>query len=122
MVDSFKRFTPRKPTLIEVVKIKAANLAHFGDDYEPDYIAVWDNYISDCPGYCGWVALSFGGVPDFVTGYCIAYDNPSQVEVCSFGDDQGFLKSRSTKQLPLNVGHPDEIDDREFGGEPCPSE
>ncbi len=87
---------PRCPTPGEVREMVEANKAHFGDDYEASYVAVWDHYISDCPGYTGWVALAFGGVPDYVTGYCRTREGV--VEVCSFGDDQGFLRSQSCPQ------------------------
>lgn len=81
------KYTPREPTQIEQDEIGKANLKYFGDEYQPDYIAVWDSYISDGPGYVGWAALSFGGEPDYVTGY--TRDVEGVVEVCSFA--QGKL-------------------------------
>lgn len=75
---------PRCPTPKESLEMAEANKAHFGDDYEASYVAVWDHYISDGPGYTGWVALAFGGEPDYVTGYSRTHEGV--VEVCSFGE------------------------------------
>jgi len=104
-----KRFPPRRPTDDEVKAIVLANYTQHGDDYEPEYIAVWDHYISDGPGYCGWVALAFGGEPDFCSAY--ALDKDGIVEVCSFGDGL-----HDKPMNPTSVGHPDRFDDQEFGG------
>jgi len=104
-----KRVPPRRPTDEEVKAIVLANYTQHGDDYEPEYIAVWDHYISDCPGYCGWVALAFGGVPDFCSAY--ALDKDGIIKVCSFGDGM-----HDKPMHPTSVGHPDKFDDQEFGG------
>ena len=33
------------------------------EGYRPQYAMVWDNYISDGPGYWGWVCVTVGGEP-----------------------------------------------------------
>ncbi len=79
------KYTPREPTVVEQKEIADANFAHFGDDYESDWIAVWDHYISDGPGYAGWAAVSLGGEPNYITSYTRTV--LGLVEVCSFGQD-----------------------------------
>ena len=39
------------------------------EGYRPDYCMVWDNYISDGPGYAGWVAVTLGGEPNMVASF-----------------------------------------------------
>lgn len=113
-MENDDKYAPRRPTPEELKGITEANFIHFGDEYQPDFIAVWDNYISDCPGYVGWVALSFGGVPDYITGYTKTHGG--SIEVCSFGSDEGYARSKMPDPRPISTGHPDEFDDREFGG------
>jgi len=62
---------PRTPTDEEVRGINAALRARTGDEdheVDPSRVAVFDNYISDGPGYCGTVAVVLFGEPDYITG------------------------------------------------------
>lgn len=65
----------REPTTSEIESITALY-----EDYTPSYIAVWDNYISDCPGYRGWIAVTIGGSPE----YCgtLTKDHEGKIELC----------------------------------------
>ena len=69
---------PRKPTSEEYQSLaKAMNLQSFGheeDSEESDTllyisglcIAIFDNYVTDCPGWCGKIAIIvYGGDPSF---------------------------------------------------------
>ena len=72
----YDAYMPRKPLLDEIAEIKGAAMKEYGLDedeatyVESAYIAVYDNYQTDCPGYCGKVAVAlYGGAPAFVESY-----------------------------------------------------
>ncbi len=50
----------RAPTELEVQQI-----AEMFEDYQPGIIVIYDHYISDGPGYAGWLAVTVGGEPQF---------------------------------------------------------
>lgn len=60
---------PRSANDIELKGIADANLKEYGGEYEPEWVAVWENYISDGPGYAGWVAVAVGGEPCYCSSY-----------------------------------------------------
>jgi hypothetical protein len=49
----------RMPSVEELAEIE-----RLFEGWFPSYIRVWDNYISDGPGYMGWVAAFVGGEPE----------------------------------------------------------
>lgn len=53
-------YVGRAPTDIEVQAI-----TEMFEDYQPGIIVVYDHYISDGPGYAGWLAVTVGGEPQF---------------------------------------------------------
>ena len=50
------------------------------EGYDPPILAVFDDYASDGPGYCGWLAMTVGGEPN----YCATFtkDKAGQIEIC----------------------------------------
>lgn len=67
---------PREPTDAELRAIKETYMEDTGLDEEEAehisyaFIAVFDHYITDCPGYAGKLAsVVFGGAPEFVETY-----------------------------------------------------
>ena len=50
------------------------------EGYEPPIIRVYDNYISDGPGYIGWVAITLGGEPEYVASF--TKNHQGEIEIC----------------------------------------
>ena len=50
------------------------------EGYDPIICAVYDNYMSDGPGYTGWLAVTVGGEPE----YCSVFtkDKQGAIELC----------------------------------------
>ncbi len=76
---------PRIASEAEFKAIADANRKEFGGEYEPEWVAVWNGYISDGPGYTGWVAVAVGGEPCYVTSYTKDSDGVIKVEADSDG-------------------------------------
>ncbi len=65
----------RQPTDQEVEAIDT-----IFEGYTPPIIRVYDNYISDGPGYVGWVAITLGGEPEYVASF--TKDHKGVIELC----------------------------------------
>lgn len=70
---------PRMPTEEEEAEIAGQlavedgrTIAESLEDVQAAYVAVFDHYITDCPGYAGRVAaVVFSGAPEFVKSFCL---------------------------------------------------
>lgn len=76
----------REPTAPE-----RAAIAEIFEGYEPDHIMVIDDYISDGPGYMGWVAVTLGGEPEYCNSF--TKDRDGNIELCSiYGDNPAVVQ------------------------------
>jgi len=66
---------PRIPTVEELDALET-----LWGEYRPTYVAVWDHYMSDSPGYTGWVAVAIGGEPDIGSTFTKTPDG--FIEIC----------------------------------------
>jgi len=51
------------------------------EGYQPPVLAVFDDYMSDGPGYHGWVAMTIGGEPHICATF--TKDTNGTIELCS---------------------------------------
>lgn len=66
----------RQPTDQEVEAIDT-----IFEGYTPPIIRVYDNYISDGPGYVGWLAITVGGEPQFCNTFF--KDRENKIVLCA---------------------------------------
>lgn len=62
-----------------------ASIRRIFEGYEPGIINVHDNYISDCPGYAGWLAVTVSGEPQFCATF--TKDSEGNIELCAQATD-----------------------------------
>jgi hypothetical protein len=76
-MEQYETYEGRRPTVEELDSIETLL-----EGYRPDHVTVWDNYVSDGPGYVGWVAVTVGGNPDYATTFTKTQDG--FIEVCAY--------------------------------------